>query len=109
VEDNEMIDGLEDLTITKVEELSSNKDTSNLESFKDLEVTEINQTKFSKIAIFKEGNRPSTPYVPEEQMKTLSSQINQLLRYLNKPPIEYAYETPDIIAAMRQDFYNLSC
>ena len=42
-------------------------------------------------------------------MKTLSSQINQLLRYLNKLPIEYAYETPDIIAAMRQDFYNLSC
>ena len=61
------------------------------------------------MAIFKEENRPSTPYVPEEQMKTLSSQINQLLRYLNKPPIEYAYKTPDIIAAMRQDFYNLSC
>ncbi|OAG13213.1 hypothetical protein CC77DRAFT_900354, partial [Alternaria alternata] len=74
-----------------------------------LEVTEIDQTKFGKIAIFKEGNRPSTPYVPEEQIKTLSSQINQLLQYLNKPPIEYAYKTPDIIAAMRQDFYNLSC
>jgi hypothetical protein len=61
------------------------------------------------MTIFKEENRPPTPYVPEEQIKTLSSQINQLLRYLNKPPIEYAYETLDIIAAMRQDFYNLSC
>jgi hypothetical protein len=109
VEDNEMIDGLEDLTITKVEELSSDEDTSEPESPEDLEVTEIDQTKFGKMAIFKEENRPSTPYVPEEQMKTLSSQINQLLRYLNKPPIEYAYETPDIMAAMRQDFYNLSC
>jgi hypothetical protein len=101
VEDDEMIDGLEDLTITKVEELSLEEDTSDPESFEDLEVTEIDQTKFGKMAIFKEGNRPSTPYVPEEQMKTLSSQINQLLRYLNKPPIEYAYETLDIIAAMR--------
>jgi hypothetical protein len=109
VEDDEMIDSLEDLTITKVEELSLEEDTSDPESFEDLEVTEIDQTKFGKMAIFKEGNRPSTPYVPEEQMKTLSSQINQLLRYLNKPPIEYAYETPDIMAAMRQDFYNLSC
>ncbi|RYN70768.1 hypothetical protein AA0117_g10092 [Alternaria alternata] len=109
VEDDEIIDGLEDLTITKVEELSPDEDTSDPESFEDLEVTEIDQTKFGKIAIFKEENRPSTPYVPEEQIKTLSSQINQLLRYLNKPPIEYAYETPDIMAAMRQDFYNLSC
>ena len=37
-----MIDGLEDLTITKVEELSSDEDTSDPESFEDLEVTEIN-------------------------------------------------------------------
>ena len=41
VEDDEMIDGLEDLTITKVEGLSSDEDTSDLESSKDLEVTEI--------------------------------------------------------------------
>jgi hypothetical protein len=41
VEDDEMIDGLEDLTITKVEELSSDEDTSDPESFEDLEVTEI--------------------------------------------------------------------
>ena len=41
-------------------------------------------------------------------MIQLSLQINQLLRYLNKPDIEYAYETPNIMAAMRQDFYELS-
>jgi hypothetical protein len=41
VEDNKIIDGLKDLTITKVEELSLDKDTSELESFRDLEATEI--------------------------------------------------------------------
>jgi hypothetical protein len=109
VEEDEMIDGLEDLTITKVEELSSDEDTSDSESLEDMEVTEIDQTKFGKMAIFKEENRPPTPHATEEQFQTLSYQINELLRYLNKQPIEYAYETPDIMAAMRQDFYNLSC
>jgi hypothetical protein len=109
VEEDEIIDGLEDLTITKVEELSLDEDTSNSESLKDIEVTEIDQTKFGKIAIFKEENRPPTPYATEEQFQTLLYQINELLRYLNKQPIKYAYKTPDIIAAMRQDFYNLSC
>jgi hypothetical protein len=37
-----MIDSLEDLTITKVEELSLDEDTSDSESLKDIEVTEIN-------------------------------------------------------------------
>jgi hypothetical protein len=109
VEEDEMIDGLEDLTITKVEEISSDEDTSDSESLEDMEVTEIDQTKFGKMAIFKEENRPPTPHATEEQFQTLSYQINELLRYLNKQPIEYAYETPDIMAAMRQDFYNLSC
>jgi hypothetical protein len=109
VEEDEMIDGLEDLTITKVEELSSDEDTSDSESLEDMEVTEIDQTKFGKMAIFKEENRPPTPHATEEQFQTLAYQINELLRYLNKQPIEYAYETPDIMAAMRQDFYNLSC
>jgi len=104
-----MIDSLEDLTITKVEELSSDEDTSDSEPIGDIEVTEIDQTKFGKMAIFKEENRPPTPHATEEQFQTLSYQINELLRYLNKQPIEYAYETPDIMAAMRQDFYNLSC
>lgn len=104
-----MIDSLKDLTITKVEELSSDEDTSDSEPIRDIEVTEIDQTKFGKIAIFKEENRPPTPYATEEQFQTLSYQINELLRYLNKQPIEYAYETPDIMTAMRQDFYNLSC
>ncbi|KAI1521897.1 hypothetical protein PtrSN001A_011978, partial [Pyrenophora tritici-repentis] len=35
-------------------------------------------------------------------------QINQLLRHLNKANIEYACEEPNIMAAMRQDFYRLS-
>lgn len=102
---NEIINGIEDITIITKEEPSSDEYISEDE---DLEATEIDKTKFGKMAKYEESHRPSTPYAPEEQMKTLSSQINQLLRYLNKPPIEYAYETPDIMAAMRQDFYRLS-
>ncbi|RYO52559.1 hypothetical protein AA0116_g11629 [Alternaria tenuissima] len=60
------------------------------------------------MAIFKEENRPPTPHATEEQFQTLSYQINKLLQYLNKQPIKYAYKTLDIIAAMRQNFYNLS-
>jgi hypothetical protein len=72
VEEDEMIDGLEDLTITKVEELSSDEDTSDSESLEDMEVTEIDQTKFGKMAIFKEENRPPTPHATEEQFQTLA-------------------------------------
>lgn len=106
---DEIVNGIDDLTIiTKEEPTSDEESTSETESCEDLEATEIDQTKFGKMAEYQETHRPATPYAPEEQMKTLSSQVNQLLRYLNKPPIEYAYETPDIMAAMRQDFYNLS-
>jgi hypothetical protein len=103
-----IINGMEDVTLITEEESSMDEDLSELESDEDLEATEIDKTKFGKMAKFTESHRPSTPYAPEEQMKTLASQINQLLRYLNKPSIEYAYETPDIMAAMRQDFYQLS-
>ncbi|KAI1671179.1 hypothetical protein L13192_04536 [Pyrenophora tritici-repentis] len=41
----------------------------------------------------------------EEEFYKLAGQINQLLRHLNKANIEYACEEPNIIAAMRQDFY----
>jgi hypothetical protein len=41
VEEDEMIDGLEDLTITKREELSLDEDTADFESLEDIEVTEI--------------------------------------------------------------------
>ncbi|KAG9375665.1 hypothetical protein A1F94_013803 [Pyrenophora tritici-repentis] len=34
---------------------------------KNLEATEIDQTKFGKMATFEEVNRPSTPYVQEEE------------------------------------------
>lgn len=67
VEEDKMIDSLEDLTITKREELSSDEDTADSESLEDMEVTEINQTKFGKMAIFKEENRPPTPHATEEQ------------------------------------------
>ncbi|KAF7446927.1 hypothetical protein A1F99_083740 [Pyrenophora tritici-repentis] len=75
---------------------------------KDLEATEIDQTKFGKMAMFEGINRPPTPYIQEEEFYKLAGQINQLLRHLNKANIEYACEEPNIMAAMRQDFYRLS-
>ncbi|KAF7441678.1 hypothetical protein A1F99_140160 [Pyrenophora tritici-repentis] len=75
---------------------------------KDLEATEIDQTKFGKMAMFEGINRPPTPYIQEEEFYKLARQINQLLRHLNKAKIEYACEEPNIMAAMRQDFYRLS-
>ncbi|KAG9377121.1 hypothetical protein A1F94_012721 [Pyrenophora tritici-repentis] len=74
----------------------------------DLEATEIDQTKFGKMAMFEGINRPPTPYIQEEEFYKLARQINQLLRHLNKANIEYACEEPNIMAAMRQDFYRLS-
>ncbi|CAE7205191.1 hypothetical protein CFE70_008569 [Pyrenophora teres f. teres 0-1] len=59
------------------------------------------------MATFEEINRPSTPYVQEEEFYKLAGQINQLLHHLNKADIKYAYEEPSIIAAMRQNFYRL--
>jgi hypothetical protein len=105
---NEIVNGIDDLTIITKEEPTSDEYVSESESYEDLEVTEIDQTKYGKMANFQDSNRAPTPYAPKEQQKTLASQINKLLQYLNKPPIEYASETPDVIAAMRQDFYNLS-
>ena len=67
---------------------------------KNLEATEINQTKFGKIATFKEVNRLSIPYIQEEEFYKLAGQINQLLRHLNKANIKYAYKEPSIIAAI---------
>jgi hypothetical protein len=106
---DEIVEGLDDLTIITTEQPTSDEEsTSEVEYFDDLEATEIDQTKFGKMMSFQETHRPSTPYAPEEQFKTLSSQVNRLLNYLNKDRIDYAYETPDIMAAMRQDFYQLS-
>lgn len=105
---DEIVNGIDDLTIITKEEPTSEEYVSESESCEDLEVTEIDKTKYGKMANFRDSNRASTPYAPEEQQKTLASQINKLLQYLNKPPIEYASETPDVLAAMRQDFYNLS-
>jgi len=94
---------------TTQEDVSSDEySTSEEESEEPMEVTEIDQTKLGKMELFKNNNRPSTPHVQEDQMIQLSSQINQLLRHLNKPDIEYAYETPDIMAKMREDYYHLS-
>ncbi|KAG9382292.1 hypothetical protein A1F94_007946 [Pyrenophora tritici-repentis] len=59
---------------------------------KDLEATEIDQTKFGKMAMFEGINRPPTPYIQEEEFYKLARQINQLLRHLNKAKIEYACE-----------------
>ncbi|KAG9382273.1 hypothetical protein A1F94_002118 [Pyrenophora tritici-repentis] len=55
---------------------------------KDLEATEIDQTKFGKMAMFEGINRPPTPYIQEEEFYKLAGQINQLLRHLNKANIE---------------------
>ncbi|KAI1686157.1 reverse transcriptase [Pyrenophora tritici-repentis] len=106
----ESVLGLDNLTL--VESDSEEEPTSEYDMLEDesknLEATEIDQTKFGKMATFEEVNRPSTPYVQEEEFYKLAGQINQLLRHLNKADIEYAYEEPSIMAAMRQDFYRLS-
>jgi hypothetical protein len=49
---NEIVNGVNNLTIITKEEPTSDENVSELESFEDLEVTEINQTKYSKIANF---------------------------------------------------------
>ena len=104
-----VINGLEDLTLITPEDATSDEaSASEDESFQDPEATEIDQTKFGKMELFQQNNRPSTPFVPSNEMLQLSLQNNQLRWYLNKPDVDYAYETPDIMAAMRQDFYELS-
>ncbi|PZD24339.1 hypothetical protein A1F97_11143, partial [Pyrenophora tritici-repentis] len=107
----ESVLGLDNLTLvesdSEEEQPSSEYDMLEDES-KDLEATEIDQTKFGKMAMFEEINRPPTPYIQEEEFYKLAGQINQLLRHLNKANIEYACEEPNIMAAMRQDFYRLS-
>jgi hypothetical protein len=51
----DLVNGLDDLTIMQPEEFSSDEKTSKLESLEDLEATEIDQTKFGKMAKF-QGN-----------------------------------------------------
>ena len=104
--------GLENLTLIETdseEEEPASTLTDEYESCDDaLQPTEIDQTKFSRMATFQEVNRPPTPHVYKEEFITLAGQIKQLLRHLNKVDIEYAYEEPNIMAAMRQDFYKLA-
>jgi len=61
------------------------------------------------MATFKEKHRPSTPYASLLETESLSLQINSLLCYLNKKPVNYATETPNILQTMRQHFYDLAC
>jgi hypothetical protein len=106
--DDGIVNGLEDLTLITQEDATSDEaSASEDESYEDLEATEIDQTKFSKMERFKEAHRPATPFVPSDEMLLLSQKVNQLRWYLNKDDVDYAYETPNIMAAMRQDLHFL--
>ncbi|CAG5138766.1 uncharacterized protein ALTATR162_LOCUS435 [Alternaria atra] len=76
---DEIVNGIDDLTIITKEEPTSDEYVSESESYEDLEVTEIDKTKYGKMANFQDSNRAPTPYAPKEQQKTLASQINKLL------------------------------
>jgi hypothetical protein len=78
---DEIVNGIDDLTIITKEEPTSDEYVSESESYEDLEVTEIDQTKYGKMANFQDSNRAPTPYAPKEQQRAHASQIANLLQY----------------------------
>ncbi|CAE7209253.1 hypothetical protein PTTW11_09888 [Pyrenophora teres f. teres] len=69
------------------------------------------------MATFEEVNRPSTPYVHEEEFYKLAGQINQLLRHLNKADIDWiedairSWEEPTLLISEeeKQEIYDELC
>jgi len=102
-----ILDGLEHLTLT-TQEYRDDSLVSD-EEYETPEEDKPPHTKHEKMATFKEKHRPSTPYAGLLETEQLSLQINSMLCYLNKNPVNYATETPNMLQTMRQHFYELAC
>ena len=87
-----IVSGLEDLTLITQEESPSDDNIPEDDPTTELEVEEIDRTKYGKQAAFKDANRPPTPHgaVFIRCPQYLDDKVNALRRQLNKPEISFA-------------------
>lgn len=69
--------GLDNLTLITLEEYTSKEDSEpEKELLENPQVDEIDQTKFGKMQRFKDNYRPSTLFIPSDEMLQLALRIN---------------------------------